>query len=95
MARTTNNFTVDGNFEFTPLSDETRINGAGTWGAGTLVIEEYVGAVWVAIAAYSWTADFTIVARLIPNRLHRAVLSGSTTPNLNVNAEDLFDKDFL
>ena len=88
---TRNTFTVDGNATFTPAGNKVRIKGLGTWGSGTLQVAEDVdgGPTYENLPGMSWTADFMTTIDVVPGRLHRLNLSGSTTPNLVVAVDDL------
>lgn len=87
MARTT--FSADGEFEFTPNTPSMRIKSQGTWGSGTLKIQEDINGTWEDLPSASWIADAMSSLDVATGRNHKAVLSGATSPSLVFEAVDL------
>ena len=81
------NFTADGT-EASPLlpGGEYAVHVYGTWSSGTMSIRAYDGTNAVEVPDGSLTADGGLIVGLGAGRL-RFVLSGSTSPDLNVSFE--------
>lgn len=57
----------------------------GTWGSGTVVIQhEVTSGNWIQIASLTTGATTSWLMKILPNGNYRAVLSGSTNPELTI-----------
>ena len=87
-------FTADGNGTGQQISQvfPLELEAVGTFGSGTVTLEQLGndGATWYAISGVSISADGTAgVLRLAPQCTFRAVLSGSTSPDLTVTLQEV------
>ena len=73
--------------EFKAVND-TRIHGDGTFGGGTVVLQEkQIDGTWKDMANASYTEDFDDVAAIgVEQAVLRFNLSGSTSPDINLSA---------
>ena len=74
--------------EFKGVND-VRIHGAGTFGGGTVALQEkQIDGTWADLVDGSFTADYDVRARIgVEQATLRFNLTGSTAPSITVSAK--------
>ncbi len=86
MAKT--NLTANGStIDYKIIKRRSNFSGKGTFGGGTVAIEEVQDDATVTTIA-TFTAAFHTVLELAKNSTVRMTLSGSTTPNIDLYLKD-------
>jgi hypothetical protein len=85
----TETLTADGQTAELIAFDDFQLHVKGTFGSGTIVIQQVIGGNFESLAETQITADFDKIFQLIKlsnGNVYRFDLSGSTTPSITITA---------
>lgn len=84
MSKESFTLSANGNTETFQAQGDVTLHGSGTFGSGTVTIEQELDGAFVTLSGFSHTAAFDEVLRVTDSGVYRLKLAGSTSPALKL-----------